>query len=159
MADHFGGRDLRGFFVTFQSRGRAMGRITVNVKVENAFDIRLKEKGQLAPEKVRCMETEALVDSGASLLCLPKSVIEALGLEKIDTRRVTTANGKVDREIYADARLAVLNRSCAVDVIELPEGTPPLLGYIPLENLDLVPDPTTETLKGAHGDEIVMDLY
>jgi predicted aspartyl protease len=28
------------------------------------------------------VELEALVDTGASLLCLPKSVIEALGLNK-----------------------------------------------------------------------------
>jgi hypothetical protein len=72
---------------------------------------------------------------------------------------VTTANGGVDRDIYGDARLTVLNRTCTVDVIELSEETPPLLGYIPLENLDLVPDPTTESLNPAHGDEIVLDLY
>jgi hypothetical protein len=46
-----------------------------------------------------------------------------------------------------------------VDVIELSEDTPPLLGYIPLENLDLAPNPTTETLNPVHGDEIVLDLY
>jgi hypothetical protein len=39
------------------------------------------------------------------------------------------------------------------------EDTSPLLGYIPLENLDLVPDPATETLNPAHGKEIVIDLY
>lgn len=53
----------------------------------------------------------------------------------------------------------MLNRNCTVDVIELSEDTPPLLGYIPLENLDLAPNPTTETLNPVHGDEIVLDLY
>jgi hypothetical protein len=72
---------------------------------------------------------------------------------------VKTANGRVERDIYGNARLTVLNRTCTIDVIELLEDTSPLLGYIPLENLDLVPDPTTETLNPAHGKEIVMDLY
>jgi predicted aspartyl protease len=146
-------------FSSFFKEGETMGRIAVKIKVENAFDSGLAQRGQLAPEAVRSVELEALVDTGASLLCLPKSKIEALGLAQIGTRRVTTANGKVDREIYGDARLTVFNRICTVDVIALSEDTPPLLGYIPLENLDLVPDPTTETLNPAHGEEIVLDLY
>lgn len=136
-----------------------MRRITVTIAVENAFDASLAQQGKLSPNEGRRVELEALVDTGASLLCLPKPRIEELGLSKIGTRRVTTANGKVDRDIYGDARLTVLNRTCTVDVIELSEATPALLGYIPLENLDLVPDPTTENLKPAHGDEIVLDLY
>jgi len=136
-----------------------MGRITVTITVENAVDFALAQQGKLSPNEVRRVELEALVDTGASLLCLPKSKIEALGLAKRGARRVTTANGKVDRNLYRDAQLTVLERTCSVDVIELPEETPALLGYIPLEILDLVPNPTTETLSPAHGDEIVLDLY
>jgi predicted aspartyl protease len=136
-----------------------MGRILTNIKIENAADSSLAHRGQLSSEKVRTVEIEALVDTGASLLCLPKSQIETLGLRKIGTRQVTSANGKVERDFYGDARLTVLNRDCAIDVIELPEGTPALLGYIALENLDLIPDPTRETLYPAHGDEVVLDLY
>jgi predicted aspartyl protease len=59
-----------------------MGRITIPIKVENAVDFTLALQGQLSAEEVRSVELEALVDTGASLLCLPKSVIEALGLNK-----------------------------------------------------------------------------
>jgi predicted aspartyl protease len=136
-----------------------MGRITVKIKVENSVDVVLALQGQLLQEKVRFIEIEALVDTGASLLCLPMSDIDALGLTKIGKRRVTTANGKVVLNIYRNAQLTVLNRTCTVDAIELAEGTPPLLGYIPLENLDLLPNPVKEILEPAHGDEIVLDLY
>lgn len=137
-----------------------MGRITVKIKVENSVDVVLALQGQLPPEKVRFIEIDALVDTGASLLCLPAADINALGLTKIGKRRVTTANGKVMRNIYGNARLTVLNRICTIDAIELTgEDTPPLLGYIPLENLDLVANPTKEILEPAHGDEIVLDLY
>ena len=136
-----------------------MGRINVKIKVENSVDVVLALQGQLPPEQVRFIEREALVDTGASLLCLPKSDINALGLTKIGKRRVTTANGKVIRNIYGNARLTVLNRTCTIDAIELTEDTPPLLGYIPLENLDLLPNPVKEILEPAHGDEIVLDLY
>lgn len=136
-----------------------MGRILTNIKIENAVDSSLAQQGRIPSDEVRKIEVEALVDTGASLLCLPKSQIETLGLRKIGTRQVTTATGKVERDFYGDARLTVLNRDCAIDVIELPENTPVLLGYIALENLDLIPDPTKETLYPAHGDEVVLDLY
>jgi len=136
-----------------------MGRITANIKIENAVDWALAQRPPKTRKKIRSVTLEALIDTGASLLCLPKSVIEALGLEIIGTRHVTTANGRVERKIYGSARLTVMDRTCTVDAIELPENTPALLGYIPLENLDLVPDPTKEILRPAHGDEIVLDLY
>lgn len=136
-----------------------MGRIVTNIKVENAVDSSLAQQGRLPSAKVRSVEVEALVDTGAGLLCMPKLQIETLGLRKIGTRQVTTANGKVERDFYGDARLTVLKRDCAIDVIELPENTPVLLGYIALKNLDLIPDPTTERVYPAHGDEIVLDLY
>ncbi|MBI3919805.1 MAG: aspartyl protease family protein [Armatimonadetes bacterium] len=136
-----------------------MGRITVDIKVENAGDFLQASQEQIPMTSVRRLEARALVDTGATLLCLPRSQIESLGLLKIDSRRVTTANGTAERGIYSAARLTVLGRTCTLDVIELLEDTPPLLGYIPLENLDLVVDPTTESLRGAHGEEIVLDLY
>jgi predicted aspartyl protease len=143
----------------FKNKRCTMGRINVNIKVENIIDLALVQQGLRSPQEVRSVELEAIVDTGASLLCLPKSVIEMLDLTEVGTRRVKTANGPVERNIYRNAQLTVLNRTCAIDVIELLEDTPPLVGYIPLENLDLVPDPTTETLNPAHGDEIVLDLY
>ncbi len=136
-----------------------MGRITASIKVENAIDLALVQQGLRSSQEARSVELETIVDTGASLLCLPKSVIEALDLTPVGTRCVKTANGAVERHIYRNAQLTVLNRTCAIDVIELLEDAPPLVGYIALENLDLVPDPTTESLNPAHGDEIVLDLY
>jgi hypothetical protein len=48
-----------------------MGRITVRIKVENLVDALLAERGELPPERVRSIETDAMVDAGATLLCLP----------------------------------------------------------------------------------------
>jgi hypothetical protein len=61
-------------------KDKTMDRITAKINVENAVDFVLAQQGKLPPEEVRRVELEALVDTGASLLCLPKSQIEALGL-------------------------------------------------------------------------------
>ena len=58
-----------------------MGEVKVKVKLTNALDAGLAKRGQLAPEKVRFVETEAIVDTGAVMSVLPASLCEDLGLE------------------------------------------------------------------------------
>ena len=136
-----------------------MGRIVTQIRVENMMDAILAEQGELDEIKVRVVELEALVDTGATFLCLPKNKIRELGLNSLGTRKATTANGRVDREVFRGAQLTIMGRTCSVDIMELPEDMLPLVGYIPLENLDLKPDPQRQELNPAHGDKMVFDLY
>jgi predicted aspartyl protease len=137
-----------------------MGRIMIKIKVENLMDVLLAERGDLPLERVRSIEADALVDSGATLLCLPSKKIAELGLSFLGTRTATTAAGPVERRIFQGARLTIMGRTCTIDVMELDEGVLALVGYIPLENLDLQPDLKKRTLVPYRGseDKIVMDL-
>lgn len=138
-----------------------MGRTVTTIKVENLGDVLLAERQGSRGIVIRSIETEALVDTGATLLCLPSSQIAALGLSLLGHRQVSTANGVVERRVYQGARLTILGRTCTIDALELPEGIPALVGYFPLENLDLQVDPKGQELipNPAHGDKIVLDLY
>jgi predicted aspartyl protease len=138
-----------------------MGRIVAKIKVENLADVLLVERGELSPQEIRYKEIEALVDTGATLLCLPAKVIADLGLSSLGVRKATTATGLVERKVFQGARLTILDRTCTVDVMELEDSVPALIGYIPLENLDLQPDPQKKTLipNPEHGDKMVMDLF
>jgi len=138
-----------------------MGRVMVKIQAENATDVVRAAAGEIPQNRVRRIEIDALVDTGATLLCLPKSQIDELGLTLREIRRATTANGDVDRGIYQVVNLTLLGRTCSIDVMELPEGTPPLVGYLALENLDLVIDPKSQNVmpNPAHEGKFVMDLY
>jgi hypothetical protein len=48
-----------------------------------------------------------------------------------------------------------------MDVMEVPDSVPVLIGQLPLEQLDLVVDSRSRTLIGnpAHGGEHVLELY
>ena len=99
-------------------------------------------------EEVQC---EALVDSGAAELALPIELIERLRLEHLGDVRVYTADrGEHDYRVFGIAEVEVQGRVCQVRVIELPRGADPLLGAVPLEEMDwhisplekrLVPNP------------------
>ena len=103
-----------------------------------------EEKG----EEVRCLAT---VDSGAAELAIPANMIQCLKLaETGDVRAYTADGGEHVFRIFGIVDLEVQGRTCQVRVIELPHGAEPLLGAIPLEEMDwhispqekrLVPNP------------------
>jgi predicted aspartyl protease len=119
-----------------------MGRTHVDVEIKNYDDIVLRKAAGNGHKRVRKVVIRALADTGSALLCLHHDTIRALGLSRVKSAQVRTANGDVvDRRIYGAAIIAILGRECLAEIMEIPDNVSPLLGYIPLENLDLVVDP------------------
>jgi hypothetical protein len=92
---------------------------------------------------------------------LPTTVIERLGLVKRYEKTLTTSKGKATTSVFEPVRLTIQGRDCTVDVMEVPDGVPALIGQIPLEMMDLVVDLQARKLIGnpAHGGEHVLELY
>jgi len=139
-----------------------MGRVTVEITVENLEDVWAVRRGALTTELARrVVVTEALVDTGATLLSMPTRLIRELGLQPVSTKRVTTSAGVGEATLYDAVRLTVLGRSCSMDVLEVPDTVPVLLGQIPLEHLDFTIDMRSHSLTGnpAHGGEHMYELF
>ena len=116
-------------------------RHTTQIELENLYDLVAVKLGVMNPEEVRKLTvTDALVDTGATGLCLPTSVIEQLGLTPIETTRARTATGIVERILYSEVQFTILERTRSMPVTDLPEGSPVLLGHMVLEHLDLCVD-------------------
>ena len=114
---------------------------TTRIELENLKDLHLAEAGVIAPKDIRKLTIEnALVDTGATGLCLPKSLVEKLGLTPLRTTRAQTANGIAERTIYSEVQYTVLERSDSIKVTDLPEDAPVLVGHMILEALDLCVD-------------------
>lgn len=123
-----------------------MGVFHVSMKVKNW------QNRFLPPERQgEDTECEALVDSGAAELALPMELIDRLKLEQVGTVKAYTADGgQHDYRVFGIAEVEVQGRTCQVRAIELPHGAKPLLGAVPLEEMDwhispsgkkLVPNP------------------
>ena len=76
-------------------------------------------------------------------------------------KKVTSSTGPVQARLYGLVRLTVMGRDCRVDVLEVPDGVPVLIGQVPLELLDFVVNPCNHTLEGnpEHGGEHMYELY
>jgi len=137
-----------------------MGKIIQQATLQNTADVGAVQAGYLEASQIRSVNLELLVDTGAAMLCLPSNMIEQLGLFKTHERPAITANGEVVASVYSPVRLLIKERETDMNVMELPMGTPPLLGYLPLEALDLYPNLQRQTLEGnpKYGGRMVMDL-
>jgi len=108
-----------------------MGKIVERVKTTNLL------------HPTRSVEVEAVVDTGATMLVLPKDIVEELGLGKIEEVKVKYADNHVGtKQIYGGVILELLGRRGLFDVLAETEGSQPLIGQIVLERLDLVIEPS-----------------
>ncbi len=140
----------------------AMGRVLTAVTVENLFDLMSVQEGRLSANSVRSITVDdALVDTGSTTLDLPTRYIQQLGLRKSYEKVSTTTRGKATFSVYGPARITLLDRYCSVDVVEVPDDVPVLVGQIPLEMLDLVIDLQGRRLTGnpAHNGEHMLEMY
>ena len=139
-----------------------MGRVITEATIENLEDLWAIKRGLLPAEQARqIVVTDALVDTGATLLSLPTRLIHQLGLTQVASKRVTSSIGLAEAGVYEAVRLTIQGRTCTMDVMEVPDGVPVLIGQLPLEHLDFVVDLRSRTLIGnpAHGGEHVYELY
>ncbi len=116
-------------------------RHTTEIELVNLYDLVAVKLGVMTPEDVRRLTVmDALVDTGATGLCLPTPLIEQLGLTPIEIRRARTATGIVDRILYSAVQFTILERAGMMQITDLPEGSPVLVGHMVLAHLDLCVD-------------------
>ena len=140
----------------------SMGRVLTEATIENLEDLWAAKQELCSPDQVRRVTVpDALVDSGATLLSLPTRLIRQLGLEERYKKQVRSSVGVSEGAVYEAVRLTIQGRECTMDVMEVPDDTPVLIGQLPLEHLDFVIDMRSHTLIGnpAHGGEHMYELY
>ena len=78
-----------------------------------------------------------LVDTGALHLCLPEHIAIQLDLRELEKREVTLANGhRITVPYCGPVEIQFKNRHCFTGAMVM--GDEPLLGAIPMEDMDLV---------------------
>jgi clan AA aspartic protease len=91
------------------------------------------------------VDVDALVDSGATHLCIPEHAQLQLQLDEIDSKEVTLADGSKKLVPYVGPiELHFKNRIGFAGALVM--GDQVLLGAIPMEDMDLIIIPRTRTL-------------
>jgi len=125
-----------------------MGKITTSLVITNRADQAIASRCFMPAEEVRSIVLkDVLVDTGATTLCLPPEAIAQLGLELLKEVDVKTATGLSKARIFRDATISLLGREGTFECLEVPGGSDPLLGVLPLEALGIELDLQNQQLK------------
>jgi clan AA aspartic protease len=134
-----------------------MGEVRTRVKLFNNADANAAAEGRLAAEKVRMIEADAMVDTGAMRSCIPASLLEQLGIRPYDRVTVELANGRKSDVGLADGvRFEIMERRSSDDALIV--GDEVLIGQTVLEKMDLLVDCTHQRLVPAHQEGLVNKL-
>jgi len=132
-----------------------MGLVHAEITLKNLRDKIMVEEGYKKEPEVRQTTVKAVVDTGAMTLVINEQLRQQLGLGVVGEKPATLAdNTKKTVQIAEAVEVHWKNRSMICQPWVVSAGRI-LLGAIPLENMDLIVDPGSQMLVGAHGDEEV----
>ena len=118
-----------------------MGSVKTKVKLTNFGDLYAFRNKLIPQERIRRCEITALVDTGATMLVIGEDIAEKLGIQKEKEVFIKYADDSMHRHYKGKGVLIEINdRDCVTDCVILERGIEPLLGQIPLEEMDLVVD-------------------
>jgi hypothetical protein len=136
-----------------------MGLTYANIELINGDDFAYLRRNLIDENEVRKMTFKAKVDKDSTMMCINESIKEALGLPHFGTRRSQLANGQViESEVVGPVIVRFLDCDCSTNAIVLPDDSEPLLGAIPMEEMDLYVHPSRNVLLPMHPDGAIMSL-
>ena len=118
-----------------RSGENVMGATHVTVTIRNPADLSKSWDGLF------------LVDTGATDSLVPRSCVEAVGVDPEGQRVYETADGREIRLDFAIARIEFMGDVTAGRIVIGEDGAEPLLGLTALESAGIEVDPATRRLK------------
>ena len=131
-----------------------MGLTHVNITLKNSGDVSLNRRNMIGEEEIRTLEINCLVDTGAMTIVINEEIRKALGLDIIGERLSQMADGrKIVLPLAGPIDIWYGDRLSTTNAIVMPDDNDPLLGVIPLEEMDLWIHPATNKLTPLHPGE------
>ena len=124
---------------TNQAIDRSMGQVKVKVKLTNAIDEALVNRGLLNPNLLRVYETEAIVDTGATRTVLPMDIVQHLGLRIRSQQIAQYADGREESVGLTEPVIIAIEDRETIEATMV-TGDEVLIGQTVLETLDLLVD-------------------
>lgn len=124
-----------------------MGMVYADIELINEDDLALVRRNLLDKDEVKRMRLEMLVDSGAYMMAVNETIQEQLDLPFIEKRKVQMANSSVvEYDVVGPVKVKFKNRTAICNAFVLPGDSEPLLGAIPMEEMDVLIHPQRQEL-------------
>jgi clan AA aspartic protease len=124
-----------------------MGMVYADVELINGEDETLARRHMIGADEVKRFPVNILVDTGSFVLAINEHIQEYLQLPVVDSKKAQTADSRIiDCDVVAPIVLIFQNRRFTGSAMVLPGDSEPLLGAIPLEEMDVLIHPLRQEL-------------
>ncbi len=124
-----------------------MGTVYAEIELVNAAEMEMAKKHMIGKEEVKRFNAKMLVDSGAFMLAINETIQEQLDLPYVENRKAILADGSVaEFKVVGPVFLKFKNRTAVCNAFVLAGDSEPLLGVIPMEEMDVLIHPLRQEL-------------
>lgn len=124
-----------------------MGLVYAEVKLTSIEDLVLAKRHIIGEEEIKSINLNMLVDSGAYMMAINETIQEQLNLPLVEKRKAQMANSSVvEYDVVGPIQVKFKNRTAVCNAFVLPGDSEPLLGAIPMEEMDVLIHPQRQEL-------------
>lgn len=136
-----------------------MGLTYANIQLQNGADIEDFRRSRIGEDEIQQLEVHALVDTGSIMLAINQTIADSLGLSVVGHRTSQLADGtRLNLPVVGGIIVRYLDRWSLTNALLLPDDQEPLLGAIPMEEMDLYVHSGRNELLPVHPDGPLMSL-
>lgn len=124
-----------------------MGTVYAEIELINASDIEMARKHFIGEEEIKRLKVKMIADSGAYMMAINETIREQLNLSIKSKRKVQLADSSiVEYAVVGPIEVRFKNRDTVCNALVLPGDSEPLLGVIPMEEMDVIIHPLKQEL-------------
>ncbi len=121
--------------------------VYAEITLINGGDLEMAKRHLIGEEEVRQMTVTMAVDSGAYMMAINETIRAQLGLSFIEKRKAIMADGSVNEyDVVGPIQVKFANRTATCSAMVLQGDNEPLLGAIPMEEMDVIIHPRRQEL-------------
>ncbi len=124
-----------------------MGIVYAEIELINSGDIEMVRRSLMDKDDIKKMRVNMLVDSGAYMMAINETIQEQLQLPFKEKRKSIMADGSiVEHDVVGPIEVKFKNRTATCNAVVLQGDNEPLLGAIPMEEMDVLIHPLRQEL-------------
>jgi hypothetical protein len=124
-----------------------MGLVYADIELINAEDLALMRRHIIGEGEVKRMRLNIIANSGAWMMAINETIQQQLDLPFVEKRKAQMASGEVvEYKVVGPVMIKFANRTATCNAFVLPGDSEPLLGAIPMEEMDVLINPQRQEL-------------
>lgn len=124
-----------------------MGMVYAEIQLINAAEQEMAKRHVIGQDEATSIRIDMLVDSGAYMMAINETISQQLNLTSKGKRKAQMADGSVvEYDVVGPIEVRFKNRDTVCNALVLPGDSEPLLGAIPMEEMDVLIHPLRQEL-------------